>query len=208
MTTDAALRAAAVAAAVLILVAPKWGQIASAAVRLAQAARDAAKAHGQTAARVAAAGLIVAAAWGQVPIPSLPASPSSVPSVAVEEPSEAMKVVVSEVGKAMAEMNAVDRAIWADAWNKAALVVAGDGVSPEVAFTDTKGLRAFTALAVDIAWRRIGGKEPGTHEDLRVATEAAYARAMGVAEVAVTKDMRAKYAEFARAMAWAGYNKG
>lgn len=207
MNVDAALRAAAVAAAVLILVAPKWGQIASAAVRIAQAARDAAKAHAQTAGRVAAAGLIVAAAWGKVPLPSFQ-RPATVAEVAVEEPSEAMKAIVADVGKVMSCMNPVDRALWADTWNKAALVVAGDGVSPEVAFTDTRSLRAYTALALDIAWRRIGGHEPGTNEDLRVAVEAAYAKAMGVAEVTVTKDIRAQYAEFARAMAWAGYNRG
>lgn len=207
MNVDAALRTAAVAAAVLILVAPQWGHIASAAVRVAQAARDAAKRHGKAAGRAAAAGLIVAAAWGKVPLPSLHV-PSAVPAVQVETPSDAMQRVVTDVGKAMAGMNAVDRALWADTWNKAAVVVAGDGVSPEVAFTDTKSLRAFTALALDIAWRRIGGHRPGTNEELRVAVEAAYAKALGVAEVSVTKDIRATYAEFARAVAWAGYNRG
>lgn len=207
MTTDAVLRAAAVAAAVLILVAPQWGQIASAAVRIAQAARDAAQSHAKTVGRLAAAGLIVAAAWGAVPLPSLH-RPCNAPTVAVETPSEAMQKIVADVGKAMAGMNDVDRALWADTWNKAAIVVAGDGVSPEVAFTDTRSLRAYTTLALDIAWRRIGGHEPGTNEDLRVAVEAAYAKAMGVAEVTVTNDIRAQYAEFARAMAWAGYNRG
>lgn len=205
MTTDAILRIAAVAAAVALVVAPKWGAIATAAVRVAQAAYDAAKAHAKTGARVAAAGLIVAAAWGVVPLPRIH-GPVAVP--AVETPSDDMQRLVADIGKAMAGVNDVDRAIWADTWNKAALVVAGDGASPEVAFTTTKSLRAFTALALDIAWRRLGGHEPGTHDTLRVAVEAAYSKALGVAEVAVTKDTRAAFAEFARAVAWAGYNRG
>ena len=203
MNVDAALRLAAVVAAVALLAAPYWPQIQAAAGRALEAAKE--KAGFLT--RLAAAGLIVAAAWGKVPLPTL-AVPSCSPAVEVETPSDAMQKTVADVAKAMAGMNDVDRALWADTWNKAAVVVAGDGVSPEVAFTDTRSLRAFTMLALDIAWRRIGGKVPGTQEELRTAVEAAYVKALGVAEVAVTKDTRAVYAEFARAMAWAGYNRG
>lgn len=140
-------------------------------------------------------------------MPTFTPSPAVRP-VQVETPSAEMQALVADVAKAMASMNPVDRALWAETWNKAAVVVAGDGVSPEVAFTDTKALRAFTVLALDIAWRRIGGHVPGTNEALRTAVEAAYVKALGVAEVSVTKDTRARYAEFARAMAWAGYGRG
>lgn len=207
MTTDAALRIAAVVAAVALVVAPKWGAIATAAVRIAQAARDAAKAHGQTAARVAAAGLIVAAAWGKVPLPSLP-GPVAVPAVTVDTPSDAMQRVVTPIAEALKSASMSDRMLWAQLWNKAAIVVAGDAVSTEVVFTDTRSLRAFTVLALDLGWRRIGGNLPGEYKGLREATEAAFAQVLGTAEVPVTKDLRARYAELAKAIAWAGLNGG
>jgi hypothetical protein len=86
-------------------------------------------------------------------------------------------------------------------------VVEGDAVAKEVAFTDTRSLRAFTALALDIAWRRIGGHKAG-NDELREAVEGAYLKALGAATTQVTKDTRKAYAEFARAVAWAGYNRG
>lgn len=207
MNVDAALRAAAVAAAVLILVAPKWGQVASAAVRIAQAARDAAKAHGKTVGRVAAAGLIVAAAWGKVPVPSFTV-PTAVPAVEVETPSDAMQRVVTPIAAALKSAPMSDRMLWAQLWNKAAIVVAGDAISTEVVFTDTRSLRLFTVLALDLGWRRIGGNQPGEYKGLREATEAAFAEVLGTAEVPVTKDLRARYAELAKAIAWAGINGG
>lgn len=168
---------------------------------------EAAKEKAGLLARIAAAALIVAAAWGKVPMPKL-ALPSGVQTVKVETPSDAMQMTVKPVAAAMAGMNAVDRAIWADAWSKAALVVAGDVAAKEVAFTDTRSLRAFTALALDIAWRRIGKHAPGENEELRKAVEAVYASVMGDEEVPVTKDLRERYAEMARAIAWAGIGKG
>ena len=205
MNADLAFRTAAVIAAVALVGAPYWNVAAQAGIRLARAAYEAAKARRQTAVRVAAAGLIVAAAWGKVPLPTIAVPRANV--VVVETPSDAMQAIVADVGKAMAGMNPVDRAVWADTWNKAAIVVEGDATAKEVAFTDTRSLRAFTALALDIAWRRIGG-HPSGDADLQAAVEAAYLKAMGAATVAVTKDTRVQYAEFARAMAWAGYNKG
>jgi len=206
VNVELALRAAAVAAAIALVGSPYWSAAAQAAIKAALVAYEAAKRHRQGLTRCAAAGLIVAAAWGKVPMPSL--SVPTVRPVQVETPSDEMQALVADVAKAMAGMNPVDRALWAETWNKAAIVVAGDGVSPETAFTDTKALRAFTVLALDIAWRRIGGHVPGSNEALRTAVEAAYVKALGVAEVSVTKDTRARYAEFARAMAWAGYGRG
>jgi hypothetical protein len=102
----------------------------------------------------------------------------------------------------------VDRALWAEVWTKAATVAAGDAVTTEVAFTDTRSLRAFTALAVDIAWRRIGQHVPGGNEPLRAAVEAAYAVAVGKDALPVTADLRARYVAFCRAVAWAGVGRG
>ena len=204
MTTDDALRVAAVVAAVALVVAPQWGAIATAAVRIAQAAYDAAKKHGRTAGRVAAAGLIVAAAWGKVPLPSVS---GPVPRVQVETPGAEMRELVEPIADAMKGMPAGDRMLWAATWNKAALVVcAPDG--PEAVFTDTRSLRLFTTLAIDIAWRRVGGHAPGSNEALRKAVEAAYAKAVGADGVAVSRAVRERYAAFAKAVAWAGVGGG
>jgi hypothetical protein len=193
------LRALAVVAAVAILAAPYWRVV----VGAVQAGIEWSKAHAATLTRAAAAALIVAAAWGKVPLPTFEVP---LPTVVVETPGAEMKTIVAPVAREMARVPMVDRLLWASVWNKAATVVAGDAVAHEVAFTDTRSLRAFTALAIDIAWRRIAGNVPGSNEPLRHAVEAAYAAALGIDDVPVGKDLRDRYAEFARAMAWAGLN--
>ena len=201
--TESSLRIAAVIGAAALLLAPYRSQLQAAAV----AGWRFVQAHGGHFARIAAAALIIAAAWGKVPMPSL-ALPAAVRTVTVETPSDAMQTAVKPVAAAMAGMNAVDRAIWADTWSKAALVVAGDVAAKEVAFTDTRSLRLFTALALDIAWRRIGRHAPGENEELRKAVESVYGSVMGDEEVPVTRDLRERYAEMAKAIAWAGIGRG
>lgn len=198
---DALIRGAALVAAAALLAAPYRGQIAS---WLSQAAKAAGR-HRATAGRIAAAALIVAAAWGVVPIPTLPAK---VPTVNVDTPSASMRELVGPVAKAMRGMSAADRALWAQVWTKAGVVVAGDAVTTEVVFTDTRSLRMFTALALDIAWRRIGAHQPGSNEPLRQAVEAAYGSAIGTEVLPVTADVRTTYGELANALAWAGLNGG
>ena len=200
--TDEIIRTAAVVAAAALLAAPYWQQIVE---RITQAI-DAAKSHGPALARLAAAGLIVAAAWGKIPMPSLPTAPSV--TVVVETPTVEMQRLVTPVSEAMRSMPAGDRMLWARTWNKASIVVAGDAVTTEVVFTDTRSLRGFTVLALDIAWRRIGQHAPGGNEPLRAAVEACYGQAMGTEVVPVTADLRARYAAFAQAVAWAGVNGG
>jgi hypothetical protein len=202
MTNDALLRSLAVVAAVAILAAPYWRVVADA---LEQGVA-AAKAHATTLGRVAAAGLILAAAWGKIPLPSFDVP--AVPAVTVEEPDAEMKTIVAPVGTALQSMPVGDRMLWAATWNKAAIVVAGDATAREAAFSDTRSLQAFTALALDIAWRRIGGNQPGGNEPLRKALEAAYGDAVGKDEVPVTRDIRDRYAAFAKAVAWAGIHGG
>ena len=156
--------------------------------------------------------ILLAAALGYLAVFGLPRGVSVpvVPAAAVdtETPSAEMVAIVEPVAKALRNLPAGDRALWAHVWSKAAVVVEGDAVATEVAFTDTRSLRLFTTLALDIAWRRIGGNVPGSNEALRTATEAAYVKALGAATVPVTADTRKAYAEFARAMAWAGMNRG
>lgn len=201
MSNDSVFRVAAVAAAAALLAAPYWPQIKSAAGR----ALEAAKAQAGLVGRLAAAALLIAAAWGKVPLPSLPVPQAE---VRVDTPSREMQSLVADVAAALKDFPAGDRMLWADAWTKAGIVVAGDAVTTQVAFTDTRSLQSFTALALDIAWRRIGRHQPGSNEPLRAAVEAAYAAHMGKDVVPVTPELRARYVELAEAIAWAGLNRG
>jgi len=201
VNADTAFRAAAVTLAVALAVAPYWPQIRAAAFRAVEAAKEKAG----LLSRVAAVALLLAAAWGKVPLPTLPAAPAR---VSVDTPSDEMQTLVQPISDALRGASAVDRALWAEVWTKAATVAAGDAVTTEVVFTDTRSLRAFTALAIDIGWRRIGGHVPGSNEPLRKAVEAAYGAAVGTDVVPVTADVRGRYVAFCRAVAWAGVGKG
>ena len=198
MTQDAVLRAIAVAVAVALLAAPYHRLIVQ---RLAEAAA-AAKAHGPLVARLAAAGLIVAAAWGKVPMPSL--GVVDVPAVVVPEPSPELQRLVDPVRVALASVPADKRQLWAATWSKAALVVEAEGSTNVAVFTDTPSLRTLTTIALDVAWRRLGQMSPGSVEGLREAVEAAMRGALGLDSVPVTADTRARYADVAKAIAWAG----
>ena len=196
------VRIAAVVAAAALLIAPYRASLQALAYR----ALEAGKEKAGLLARVAAAGLILAAAWGKVPMPTLPSA--AVPVVRVETPSVEMQATVAPIAEALKSASMADRMLWAQLWSKAAIVVAGDAVSTEVVFTDTRSLRAFTVLALDLGWRRIGGNIAGKYDGLRAATEAAFAQVLGTSEVPVTKELRQRYADLARAIAWAGVNKG
>lgn len=202
MSDESVIRLAAVVAAVALLAAPYRDRIAG---WLSQAAQ-AAYAERATIGRIAAALLLIAAASGKLPVPKLPAAPTV--TVDVETPSVEMQQLVEPVAKALKSLPIGDRMLWAQTWSKAATVVAGDAVTTEVVFTDTRSLRMFTTLALDIAWRRIGQHAPGSVAGLREAVEAAYGQAVGTDVVPVTADVRSRYAAFAKAVAWAGVNGG
>lgn len=199
MSQDALFRTIAVAAAAALLVAPYYGVIVE---KLAEAAKAAAD-HGALLGRLAAAGLIVAAAWDIVPIPSLPTVAPAV-TIDVEEPSVKMQEQVEPVAKALAGLPATDRQLWAATWAKAATVVEAEGTTTQQAFTDTAALRLFTTVALDIAWRRLGDHRPGSVAGLREAVEAVMASSIGLDAAAVTPAVRARYVEAANAIAWAG----
>ena len=197
MSTDDLIRAGAVVAAVAILAAPYRQQAAS---WLAQAWTAATPYRG-LAARIAAASLLLVAAWGR--LPSLPALPQSSPVVVATPTAEVLKAVAG-VEAAMAGVGSGDRATWREAWRKAAIVVEADRSSGEAqAFPKTAALRSYTTLVLDIAWRRIGGHKPGTVDGLRTATEAAYAAVVGDADVPVTPEVREQFAALADGMIWA-----
>jgi hypothetical protein len=199
VSQDAIVRTIAVVAAVGLLAAPYREQIAAFGHQTAEAARK----HGAGLARLAAAGLIVAAAWGKVPLPTLPGV-VDVPAVVVETPSADLQTLVAPVKAALASLPADKRALWSATWAKAATVVDAESVTSAPVFTDTPALRTFTTVALDIAWRRLGEQAPGSVVGLREAVEAAIRSVMGLDAVPVTNEMRARYAAVARALAWAG----
>jgi hypothetical protein len=202
VSDESVIRIAAVVAAFALLAAPYWDKLAGWVTKAAEAAY----AERATIGRIAAALLLIAAAWGKLPVPKLPAAPTV--TVDVETPSVEMQQLVKPVADALKSLPMGDRMLWAQTWNKAATVVAGDAVTTEVVFTDTRSLRMFTTLALEIAWRRIGQHAPGSVAGLREAVEAAYGQAVGTDVVPVTADVRSRYAAFAKAVAWAGVNGG
>jgi hypothetical protein len=120
---------------------------------------------------------------------------------------------MAPVAKVLSKVSHVDRALWAEVWEKAAKVVEGDEVGKygsEVVFTDTKSLQVFTVICLDIAWHRIGGNEPGKYAGLREATEAFLAdpSVLGRDDVALTPELRKAYVRAASALAYAGINRG
>ena len=205
MSSDAITRIIAVAAAVALLAAPYAGQIRSAAALAAETVRE----RAGYLSRVLAALLILAAAWGKIPMPSLAVPTGGVvaPGLRVTEPEAAVKTIVEPIRRAMASFPQGDRLLWAATWEKVGIVAAGDVATVEVTFSDTRALRLYTAIALDIAWRRIGQHEPG-NDALREAVEAAYAATVGDDVVPVTADVRQRYVAFCRAVAWAAVPNG
>lgn len=199
MSQDALIRTIAVVAAVALVAAPYRGLIVQ---KLTEAAA-ATKAYGAELARIAAALLIVAALWGKIPLPQMPGI-VDVPAVVVPEPSAELQRLVAPVAQALAGLPADKRQLWASTWSKAAVVVEAEGTTSVPVFTDTPSLRLMTTVALDVAWRRLGDMPPGAVSGLREAVETAMRSALGLDAVPVTGEMRSRYAEVAKAIAWAG----
>jgi hypothetical protein len=197
--TDAIIRHIAVLAAVALLAAPYFDVIVK---KLSEAASAAAE-HAVLLGRLAAAGLIIAAAWGVIPMPTLRTVPAVTP-VEVPEPNAEMRRLVAPVAEALDGLPAADKALWAATWLKAATVVKAEGSTTQPVFTDTAALRLFTTIALDIAWRRLGDHRPGSVEGLREAVEGVMKSSIGMDSKPVTPDVRALYVAAAEAIAWAG----
>lgn len=199
MSQDVVLRTIAVVVAVALVAAPYRGLILQ---KLTEAA-TAASAYGADLARIAAALLIVAALWGKIPLPQMPGI-VDVPTVVVPEPSAELQRLVAPVAQALAGLPADKRQLWAATWSKAAVVVEAEGTTSVPVFTDTPALRLFTTVAIDVAWRRLGDMPPGGVAGLKEAVETAMRSALGLDAVPVTSEMRGRYADVAKAIAWAG----
>ena len=198
MPTDALLRILAVAAAVALLAAPYAGQVRAAATAAAEAIRQ----HSGYLTRVAAAGLLIAAAWGKVPMPTLP-TPEAQVVIKVEEPTPELRRLVEPVRAALASASMRDRATWAETWMKSGVVVAADNVQSAPVLADVRALRAFQVVALDVAWRRIAGVSPGKYAGLKDGVEAAFAEVLGLDDVTVDASLRERYVALVRALAWA-----
>ena len=151
--------------------------------------------------------LTIAFVLGCVAVLGVP-QPKPVAPTFLIDVSDDMKTKVADVARALKAASPAERAIWASVWEKAAVVVAGDAVTTEVIFTDTRSLRGFTVLSLDIAWRRLGGVRPGQYPSLREAVEKAMAGVVGLDVKPVDADLRRAYGEACRAIAWAGYGNG
>jgi hypothetical protein len=199
VSQDVVLRTIAVVVAVAVVAAPYRGLVVQ---KLSEAA-TAASAYGADLARIAAALLIVAALWGKIPLPQMPGI-VDVPTVVVPEPSAELQRLVAPVAQALAGLPADKRAMWAATWSKAAVVVEAEGTTSVPVFTDTPSLRLMTTVALDVAWRRLGDMPAGAVAGLREAVETAMRSALGLDSVPVTGEMRGRYADVAKAIAWAG----
>lgn len=151
--------------------------------------------------------LALAAALCYVAVCGLPAS-TSPRTDTIAEPTNEMQARVKEIGVALRAASPIDRLVWASVWSKAASVIDGEGINSEVVFTDTKSLRAFTVIALNIAWRRIGNHTPGEFPGLREAVESAFKATLTLDDRTVTQEVRNQYAELCRAIAWAGIGRG
>jgi len=123
-------------------------------------------------------------------------------------PPSPMGDKVGPVAEIIGTMNDVDRALWAECWEKSARVVEGDVGAKEPVLTDTRSLRMFTVLAGEIAWHRIGGNAPGKYPELSKRLEEFLAAVIGTDDVPLTDAIRTHYIEAARALAYAGRNGG
>lgn len=195
------LRIAAVVAAVALVAAPYREKAAA----WLQRAYEAAKRHAGILSRIGAAALLVAAAYGKVPLPVMPAQ---APSVVVETPSIEMIAAVAPVAKALRAASPIDRALWAAIWEKSAKVVNGDATTTEVVFTDTRSLRAYNIIALRLAWVRMGGNPTGKYPGLAEAAERFLSDTIGLDVMPVTPELRAKVVEAYKALAWAGVGGG
>lgn len=152
--------------------------------------------------------LVIAFVLGCVAAFGMPQPRQAAPTFVIEDVSDEMKTKVADVARALKAASPAERAIWASVWEKAAVVVAGDAVTTDVVFTDTRSLRGFTVLSLDIAWRRLGGVKPGQYPGLREGVEKAMGDIVGLDVKPVTPELRRAYGEACRAIAWAGYGNG
>lgn len=152
---------------------------------------------------IVAAALLYVAANG-VDLPSLkPLAVTVVPAA----PSAAMKDIVGPVAAIMRNADDFDRAVFAATFEEAANLVAGESSDTEITFENTLGMRIFTVSVIDIAWRRLANAR-GKYSGLNNAVEQAFESVLSRDVKPATEEIKAKYVELCRALAWAGVARG
>ena len=154
-------------------------------------------------ARLIAACVLLAIAFCGVP-----SLPTMQPETTIETPDDAMQSATKDVHRIMRAASVIDRCLWAQVWSKVAATAGGDATDTEIVFTDTRALRAFNIIAMNIAWKRLAGNQAGKYAGLGEACEKAFNDVLGKDVQAVTPEVRAKFVALANALAWCGINKG
>ena len=78
----------------------------------------------------------------------------------------------------------------------------------ELIFSDTRSLRQFNVIALQIAFKRLGDMPKGKYAGLGEATERVFTEAIGLDIKPVTPELRAKFVETCNALAWCGAGRG
>lgn len=132
-----------------------------------------------------------------------------VPPAADTTPGDLLNKV-APVAVALANASDVDRAVWAEVWEKAAKAAEAEDDPADPLFRTTKDVRAFTVAAADVAWKRLAGVKPGEYPLLQQAIESFMAdpKVIGKDDVIVDAAFKAQYAAACRALAYAGRKRG
>ena len=153
-------------------------------------------------ARVAiAAGLLYFAVHGS------PTATLETATIKIQKPSAEMLQSVDDVQRILRTASPVDRTLWAEVWSKCGKIINGE-TTTEVIFSDTKSLRQFNVIALQIAFKRLGDMPKGKYAGLGEATERVFVEAIGLDVRPVTPELRKKFIETCDALAWCGAGRG
>ena len=153
-------------------------------------------------ARVAiAAGLLYFAVHGS------PTATLETATIKIQKPSAEMLQSVDDVQRILRTASPVDRTLWAEVWSKCGKIINGE-TTTEVVFSDTKSLRQFNVIALQIAFKRLGDMPKGKYAGLGEATERVFVEAIGLDVRPVTPELRKKIIETCDALAWCGAGRG
>lgn len=203
LDADFILRASSLVAAAAILAAPYRQRIVGLVVQAAKAA----DAYRADLGRAGIAAVLVAAAWGVIPVPT--AVNYTVPKVEVPTPSDSVQRVVQPIGAALRDASPADKATWAAVWLKGSKVIAhNDPADNDAKIANTAALRQVLVVALDVGWRRIGDHRAGEYAGLREAVEGALTKVIGTDQKELDAQTAAAAEELFRGIAWAGLHGG
>jgi len=145
--------------------------------------------------------LVLVALFG-VPVRRLDGSEDA-PPVELQDKTAAVAIALANAGE-------VDRALWAEVWEKAAAAVEAEGTTDEAFVRNTTEVRAFTIAALEVAWNRLRGPDPTRYPGLGKAVEDYLAdpAILGRDDVTIDAAYRARYGKACRALAYAGRKRG